>query len=428
MATSLPTLPIELWDSIFSYLWYPDLTSVALTSKTFKILVHDTLLHDHALWSKWHHVCHDVGSLFHNHDPKTGRLWPILIAVLRDPVAIHYIEHLDFISDTTSMPNPPQAQEDNQNQPENKHAPNFTPTPSEIDLIDRALRGQNLWTVSTPTGRPLRLREAILTQASENAMAALLLLKTPNLHTLTLPTLRNRTLHNNKWLQNILSTVSLLAASQKPGTAGLPLPLFHLRKFTCMPFHSPDPDDPARGPYWSQLQSVMALPNLRNLVIHGVEDWSWVDGSSGNALPEWPAHSPKSQVRDVEIVNGSLLRSGVVAFARGIEGPCVIRQAWRPGGRVCVRRRRGLGAQREWEWDVLEIPSAGAGEEEWKVGLTHARDGVGGEVERAKAVERHRVRERDERRWRWQCCLDGEGCWGCVHCREAGCWGECVVS
>ncbi|GAB7358867.1 hypothetical protein MBLNU230_g4090t1 [Neophaeotheca triangularis] len=413
LSSTLPTLPVELWDSIFSYLWYPDLASIALTNKICHGLVKDTLDHQFAVWSKYHHIRHDVGKLFHSSDSRTGRLWPILLAVLRDPAAAHYVEHLDFYSQILSTPDPPHPWQNpafSDNQPET-----FAPTPEETAIVDHALRGENLWSLTDNLGRTLRLHEAILTHGSEGAMAALLLLKCPNLRSLSLQTLRQGTLHN-KWILKILGTLSTFAAF-KP-TSGPPLPLCRLVNFTCNPY-KPDHRQTPRGIYWSQLTTFMSLPSLRTLILPCVQDWRFDCGSSGTSSFAWPPHLPKSNVRDVDIRDGTLEKSTILQFARAIRGPCVIRQAWGPVGESkdaeCMSLAEGAWGDR---WDLLEIPYADAPESEWRLELTHPWDGPGDPV---RALKRHGIREADERRWRWQCCLDGEGCQGCVHCVDACC-------
>lgn len=82
---------------------------------------------------------------------------------------------------------------------------------------------------------------------------------------------------------------------------------------------------------------------------------------------EWPENLPKSSVRKIALLASSVSSEAAQGLARGIEGPCLIRQEWGP-------RRHDNLPEPNSDWSYLEVPFKGAKEEDWIMKIDNEED------------------------------------------------------
>ncbi|KAJ6559887.1 hypothetical protein B0H19DRAFT_1146002 [Mycena capillaripes] len=309
-------LPAELWIALFSHLFLPDLVSVSATRRSFQALATDSLVAHQALRRRFHRLG------YHN-DYEPTYWYQHLLTILRDPAAAYYVEDLE-VENT-----------------EHRHTEadpwTVTVLPDDEALIQEAVEREE-WISDSERAQFLHQ----LLAGDEDAMVTLMILRMPNLKRLTLPT--------HCWggldFEHLMPIVARMArtASNADLGGGKTLPLSKLEHYEGAVFNG------YYGVDFESIAPLMALPSLRTMGT----GWNHEEGF------DWPASLPKSRVREINISNGTVPREAIVRLARGIRGPCVIRQ--------------DFGFNRhfdtpEHDWDVLEIPFADASEAEWTVGF-----------------------------------------------------------
>ncbi|KAF8176216.1 hypothetical protein K438DRAFT_1939481 [Mycena galopus ATCC 62051] len=308
----LPTiLPPELWLSLLSHLYLPDLVSVSAACSTFQALASESLAKHRALRHRFHHIGHD-----HRHEHAYWYLH--LLTLLRDPAAAYYVEVLTAEYTNTRL-----------------HTEPWTVSPvSSVDeaLIREAVEGEG-WIPGTE-------KEKFIDQllaGDEDAMVTLMILRMPNLKRLTLPSHCWGGL-DIKHLMPIVAHIAETTSNADPD-GGPTLPLSKLEHYEGHVFNG------RYGVDFESIAPLMALPSLRTMRT----PYNFEGGF------DWPASLPKSRVGRIDIPNGEITREVIVDLARNIRGPCVIRQV--PTG--------FNETPEDVDWNVLEIPFSGASEAEW---------------------------------------------------------------
>jgi hypothetical protein len=302
-------LPAELWLSLLSYLYLPDLVSVSASCRSFQALCLHSLQEHQALRGRYHRLGYD-------HDYSFGYWYPHLLAILRDPAAAYYVEDLEVENTEHEL----------------GHDPAWNVQPEDEALIREAVESE-AWIPEMEKGQFI---EELLA-GEEDAMVTLMILRMPNLKRLSLPTECWGGL-DFKYLMPIAARIAQVASEGRDDR----LPLSKLERYDGHAFNG------YYGVDFESIAPLIALPSLRTLST----PWNHEDGF------DWPASLPKSHVRKIEMEEGTVTREAVVRFARGIRGPCMIRQNFG------FRRHHETP---EYDWDTLEIPWEDAGEEDWTI-------------------------------------------------------------
>ncbi|KAF7328390.1 hypothetical protein MVEN_02554700 [Mycena venus] len=312
-------LPAEVWDTVFTHLHLHELFSICATCRSFRSLALHSLQRHKALQSRYFRLGHDC-------DYNT--FWyPLLLTLLRDPVAAHYVEDLEVEYANRNLVDELAGTE----------TP-WTTLPEDETLIRDEVEVEK-WIPDTEKGAFLDK----LLAGDEHAMVTLVVLRLPNLRQLSLPTQCFGGLDFDH-LMPIVARIAQAASKAEDGAGGTTLPLSKLERLNGNVYNG------YCGVDFEGIAPLMALPSVRILST----PWCQEEGF------DWPPTLPKSHVRQIDIPDGTVPREAIVRLARGIRGPCVIRQEW--------------GFCRYWEepehdWDILEIPFEDAREEEWIVGF-----------------------------------------------------------
>ncbi|KAJ7749474.1 hypothetical protein B0H16DRAFT_1551528 [Mycena metata] len=315
-------LPPELWLAILSSLYLPDLVSVSAASSSFQSLALPALQAQKILRARYRRL---------GHDHEYGTPWyPLLLTLLRNPAAAFYVEDLE-VEHTVRH----RVHED-----EHTDTP-WTVEPADALLIRQAVEEEH-W---IPEGEKEMFVERLLLVGDEDAMVTLMVLRMPNLRKLSLPTHCWGGLEF-EYLMPIVAHIAQAAANndgsegKSDSTRADALALSRLEHYEGQVYNG------YYGVDFESIAPLMALPSLRTLST----GWNHEEGF------DWPASLPKSNLCEIVIEDGTVTRAAILLLARGIRGPCAIRQKW--------------GFQRhsdtpEEDWDSLEIPFEDAEEVDW---------------------------------------------------------------
>ncbi|KAJ7101985.1 hypothetical protein C8R44DRAFT_808981 [Mycena epipterygia] len=311
-------LPAELWIAIISDLYLPDLVSVSAACRSFQMFALPAMQAHKALCARYRRLGYD-------REYGTSYWYPLLLALLQDPAAAYYVDDLD-VEDTNR---------DLAGELEETDTPWMVPAPADEALIRRAVEEER-W---IPEEEKAAFADRIL-GGDEDAMITVMVLRMPNLRTLSLPTHCWGGL-DFEYLMPIVARIAQAAANLGQDPADT-LPLSKLERYEGHVFNG------YYGVDFESIAPLMALPSLRTMST----GWNHEDGF------DWPASLPKSNVREIEIKNGTVPRHAILRLAKGIRGPCIIRQEW--------GFRRHDDTPKE-DWTSLETPFEDAGEEDWVV-------------------------------------------------------------
>lgn len=252
--------------------------------------------------------------------------YPFLLDTLRDPAITYYVEEL-MVEEQTLLRHPDMDP--------------FSVLPGDEALIREAVEGED-W---IPKTEKEQFMDKILAE-NEPAMVTLMVPRMPNLRRLGLAV-------DFTWekcgedveegidpLTPIVARIAQAASNAKDqGRAVLPLSKVEHFQGLTLNTHT--------GMDFEMIAPLMALPSLRTVSMRQ---------NHGDNF-DWPTSLPKSHVREIELTQSTVPREAILRVAKGIRGPCMIRQEW-------GWRRYDLYAPVP-TWDSLEIPREDAGEEEW---------------------------------------------------------------
>ncbi|KAF8146357.1 hypothetical protein K438DRAFT_1869749, partial [Mycena galopus ATCC 62051] len=306
-------LPTELWLLLFSHLYLPELVSVSAACSAFQALASESFAEHRGLRHHFHHIGRDDDS---GHGHEHAYWYRHLLTLLREPAAAYYVEVLTAKYTNTRLTSDP-----------------LTVLPlSSVDeaLIREAVEGEG-WIPDTEKEKFVNQ----LLAGDEHAMVTLMILRLPNLKWLTLP---------SHWdIKHLMPIVVRIAgtASKADPDEGPTLPLSKLEHYEV---HL---ESGSYGVDFESIAPLMVLPSLRTMCTPYNSEGGF----------NWPASLPKSRLCRIDIPNGQITRDVIVDLARHIRGPCVIRQV----------PTRFNETPEDVDWNVLEIPFAGASEEEWTI-------------------------------------------------------------
>ncbi|KAJ7101975.1 hypothetical protein C8R44DRAFT_887757 [Mycena epipterygia] len=245
--------------------------------------------------------------------PNFHLAYPLLFALLQDPAAAYYVDDLEV----------DHTERDLAGELEGTDTPWMVPAPADEALTRRAVEEER-W---IPEEEKTTFVDRIL-GGDEDAMVTVMVLLIPNLRRLSLPTYCWGGL-DFKYLMPIVARIAQAAANlEQDPVATLPLSKLEGQVFN--------------GTYGVDFESIaplMALPSLRTLST----EWNSEEGF------DWPASLPKSNVREIDIKEGTLTSEAILRLAKGIRGP-------------------------------LKIPFEGAGEGDWVMILESDSDEDGDEA------------------------------------------------
>ncbi|KAJ7460094.1 hypothetical protein B0H11DRAFT_2058817, partial [Mycena galericulata] len=312
MANFIATLPAELWIALFSQLYLADLLSVSATCKSFQTLAFESLQKHQTLHRRYYRLGYSSNDSWYS----------LLLNLLRDPTAAYYVEDLE-VEYTI-------GKEDMARRGGTEAL--LTVLPEDETVIVKAVEEER-WIPEVEKGHFLD----VLLAGDEDAMVTLMILRMPNLKRLSLPTHCWGGLNFN-YLMPIVARIAQIAANAEDES----LPLSKLERFDGHIFNC------FLGVDFEGIAPLMALPSLRTMSTP-------LNAEEGF---DWPPSLPRSHVRQIDIRGGTVPLKAIKRLARGIRGPCVIRQKW-------GRRRHDHTPKHDW--NGLEIPFKDACEEEWMV-------------------------------------------------------------
>ncbi|KAJ7101971.1 hypothetical protein C8R44DRAFT_747000 [Mycena epipterygia] len=319
----------ELRLAILSDLYLPDLVSVSAACRSFQIFASPAVQAHKALCARYRRLGYD-------REYDSQYWYPLLFALLQDPAAAYYVDDLEV----------DHTERDLAGELEGTDNPWMVPAPADEALIRRAVEEER-W---IPEEEKTTFVDRIL-DGDEDAMVTVMVLRMPNLWRLSLPTYCWGRL-DFKYLMPIVARIAQAVANPEQDPVDT-LPLSKLERYEGQVFNG------TYGVDFESIAPLMALPSLRTLST----EWNSEEGF------DWPASLPKSNVREIDIKEGTLTSEAILRLAKGIRGPCVIRQEW-------VRN----DTYPELEWHSLEIPFEGAGEGDWVIILESDSDKDGDEV------------------------------------------------
>lgn len=336
MGADMLQLPDELLLEVQSYFYLEDLERFNLVCRRFAAVSYRRCQQHRALRSKYRRLTaldEPFGWLVH------------LLAVLRNYDVQHYIEEIH-------IPTCEEYWDDIK-----ANSKNLLPSDADIRLVKQAARDSPWISKKDACGPGCAantfedfLRE--IDEGDQDNILAILVPLLPNLRKLELPARRHGGLPMGS-LPGVVKRIAKAthAAEHFPTESGLPLT--KLDEIVGLNIRSNPMAQLGFGVDFEGLAPFLAIPSVRKL-------WTL---ETHEPFFHWPEDLPKSRVQEVQFYQSSVAEPAARALARGIVGPCTMKQEFR----MHAHGRQWPQAAPREHWTKIDIPHQEAPEREWTI-------------------------------------------------------------
>ena len=230
----------------------------------------------------------------------------------------------------------------------------ITPSAEDFELVSRAARESQWISEKDACGRRAAatnmdhfLQE--IGEGDQDNVLAVLVPLLPNLRKIELPAQRYGGLKMGS-LPGVMGRIAIATHAAEQIFSDEELPMRSLEEVVGLNHKRNPVSRIGFGVDFEGLAPFLALPSVRKL-------WTL---ETHEPMFYWPEELPKSRVREIEFLESSITEQAARALARGIAGPCVMKQDF------VAHTHTPRFPPRE-EWTNLEIPGENSPEREWVI-------------------------------------------------------------